>query len=295
MSFSIRTRLTLWYVSILAVSLIVFGLVLYFLLFKVFTDNVDDQIESVSGMMVHTVIGPSGQLIIPRNFDITLERFFGIRTTGNFIQILDSRGRVAAKSSSLEGFILPLTEKAFQNAKKGISIYEVVDTTGRYPVRTLTKPIHLKGRGLVAIIQVGSSLELVEEMSRFIVYVFFIGGILSIVMASVGGRMLARAALRPVELINTTARRIGAEDLHERIEVTGPRDEIGRLVETINAMIARLEHSFQQIKQFTGDASHELRTPLTVMKGEIEVSLRGSGDEAAMREVLTSALEEIDR
>lgn len=279
----------------MAVSLIIFGTTLYYSLFKVFTDNIDEQIESVSGMMVHAVTGPSGRMMLPRNFDIILERFFGIKTTGNYIQILDQRGTVYGKSSSLEGFILPLSEKGHQNALKGVSTYEVVDTIGRFPVRTITKPVFFKQRGLVAIIQVGSSLEGIEKIFTYIVYVFLVGGVISVVIASAVGWFLARKALKPVADITTIARRIGAENLNERLRVEGPPDEIGRLAATFNEMIERLEKSFEQVRQFTGDASHELKTPLTVMQGEMEVSLRTETTVEGFREVLVSALEEINR
>ncbi|MEE8574903.1 MAG: ATP-binding protein, partial [Thermodesulfobacteriota bacterium] len=295
MKFSIRTRLTLWYASLLAVSLIVFGMILYYSLFKVFTDNIDEQIDSVAGMMVHAVIGPSGRMMVPRNFDFILERFFGIKTSGKFIQILSKEGVVKGKSSSLEGFILHLSERSHQRALKGKSTYAIVDTLGRYPVRVVTKPVFLKERGLVAMIQVGSSLEGMERIYYYIIYVFVIGTFAAVIVASIGGWIIAGKALKPVDKITIMARRIGAESLHERLSIKGPPDEIGRLAATFNEMIGRLEDSFEQIKQFTGDASHELRTPLTVIKGEIEVALRGESKASELKEVLVSALEEIDR
>jgi heavy metal sensor kinase len=296
MKLSIRTRLTLWYASLLAASLIAFGATVYYSLFKVFTDDVDRQINSVAGMMVHAVIGPRGRLIVPRDFDLILERFFGIRTTGNFIQILSPEGVVHGKSSTLEGFILHLSEKAHGSVRRGETTYEIVDTLGRYPVRVVTKPVIIKEKGLVAIIQVGSSLEGLERMYYYIVYVFAIGTAFVVLLASTGGWLLAGRALKPVDRITTTARRIEAENLSERIMVDNWHDEIGRLAATFNEMIERLEYSFERIRQFTGDASHELRTPLTVLKGEIEVALRGRESSAGdMRAVLVSALEEIDR
>ncbi len=295
MRFSIRTRLTVWYTGLLAVSLLVFAVALYISFTKIFTDKIDEQIESVSGMMVHTVIGPSGRLIVPRHFEVILERFFGIKTSGNYIQILTANGRVVAKSTSLEGFILPLSEKAHRKALMGESTFEVIDTMGRFPVRTITKPVVSGHRGLVAIIQVGSSLEVMEKIFRYIVYIFVIGGVSSVLVASGVGWFLARKALEPVNNITSIARKIEAENLGERIDFNGPNDEIKRLAETFNDMIARLEASFRQIKQFTGDASHELRTPLTVMKGEIEVMLRGDATKEELRETLESALEEIER
>jgi signal transduction histidine kinase len=91
------------------------------------------------------------------------------------------------------------------------------------------------------------------------------------------------------------ARRIGAESLHERLLVEGAQDEIGRLAATFNEMIERLEKSFEQVRQFTGDASHELKTPLTVIQGEVEVALRTETTIEGFKEVLVSALEEIGR
>jgi heavy metal sensor kinase len=116
-----------------------------------------------------------------------------------------------------------------------------------------------------------------------------------VIIASAVGWFLARKALKPVAEITTMARRIGAENLHERLLVDGATDEIGRLSATFNEMIERLEKSFEQVSQFTGDASHELKTPLTVMRGEVEVALRTETTVEGFKEVLVSSLEEIGR
>ncbi len=293
MRFSIRTRLTFWYVSLLTVSLLSFGAAFSYSLFRIFMYRMDGQISSVANMMVHTVIRPSGQLFLPQDFDIILERFFGIRTAGNYIQILDQKGNLVARSSNLENFTLPISRDTYINALKGKTTFEVVRTLGRYPVRMVTKPIILKGKGHVAIVQVASSLEGMEAIFHSLAYIFTLWIAASAIIASAVGWFLARKALAPVAEITNTARRIGAENLNERINVSVP-DEIGRLASTINEMIERLEKSFQQIKQFTADASHELKTPLTILRGEMEIALR-SRDNEYMKEVIASALEEIDR
>src|SRR2546426_4570807 len=74
--------------------------------------------------------------------------------------------------------------------------------------------------------------------------------------------------------MSRTARRISGEDLHERLPRRETGDELDHLAETLNAMLARLEGLFAQMRRFAADAAHELRTPLTVLKGEIEVALR---------------------
>lgn len=296
MAFTIRTKLTFWYVSLLTVSLIIFGGVFSYSLLKIFMNRIDNQISSVANMMVHTVIKPSGQLFLPEEFDVILERFFGIRTAGNYIQVLDGHGAVVAKSSNLKTFSLPIPRQTYMAAlQQGATSFEIVRSVGRYPVRLVTKPIILKNRGLVGIVQVGSSLESVQEVYHSFLYIFIPGIFASIIVASAVGWFLARKALQPVTEITNLAKRIGAENLSERLTVSVPQDEIGKLASTINGMFERLESSFKQIKQFTGDASHELKTPLTILKGEMEIALRSGDNIEHMREALSSSLEEIDR
>ncbi|MBI1911928.1 MAG: HAMP domain-containing protein [Deltaproteobacteria bacterium] len=295
MAFSIRTKLTFWYVTLLTVSLFAFAGAFSYSLAKIFVYRTDNQISSVANMMAHTVIKPSGQLFLPRDFDLILGRFFGVRTAGNYIQVLDPHGDVVAKSSNLESFTLPITKDTYLSALGGATSYEVVRKVGRYPVRVVTMPIFHHDKGLVAIVQVGSSLEGMDEIFHSLAYIFVILMVASVVIASAVGWFLARKALKPVSEITNTARRIGAENLNERINIAVPQDEIGKLASTINEMIMRLEKSFRQIQQFTADASHELKTPLTILKGEMEIALRSKDDVEFMKETLRSSLEEIDR
>ena len=94
-----------------------------------------------------------------------------------------------------------------------------------------------------------------------------------VLVSGAGGAFLAGRALRPIDRITRTARLIGAGDLHERLGLPPRDDEVGRLASTFDAMLDRLEGTFQQQRQFTADASHELRTPLTILQGEVEVAL----------------------
>jgi len=295
MAFSIRTRLTFWYVTLLTASLLAFAAVFTYTLFNIFIGRVDAQIGSVANMMVHTVIKPSGQIVLPKDFDIILEKFFGIRTSGNYIQILDRHGLVIAKSSNLGDMRMPISKEAYEAAVKKDTTFENVRKVWKYPVRIVTKPIVLKEYGLVAIVQVGYSLEGMDEIFYAVASLFIYVMLGSIVIAGGAGWFLARKSLKPVNAITKAARRIGAENLNERIGVDVPHDEIGRLATTINEMIERLEGSFMRIRQFTADASHELKTPLTVLKGEIEMALRAKDDPEYTRQVLLSSLEEIDR
>ncbi|MBE9528548.1 MAG: HAMP domain-containing histidine kinase [Proteobacteria bacterium] len=295
MAFSIRTRLTFWYTALLTVSLILFAATFSYTLSKIFMSRIDRQVGSIANMMVHTVMNPRGEILLPADFEIILERFFGVRTAGSYIQVIDQHGNILGRSSNLSGANLPISPETYANAVNKATTFEVVPRFGSYSMRMVTKPIVFKEKGLVAIVQVGTSLEFMEEIFNSLIYIFTIGIGVAVLVAAAVGTFLARKALHPVAELTSAARRIEAESLNERIDIATPNDEIGMLSTTINEMIERLEKSFSQIKQFTADASHELKTPLTIMKGEVEIALRAKDDPEYLRETLESSLEEIDR
>jgi heavy metal sensor kinase len=109
------------------------------------------------------------------------------------------------------------------------------------------------------------------------------------------GYVLARKALAPMERLRHSTEEITADRLDRRLPVNNPQDELGRLTETFNAMIGRLERSFAEIRRFTADASHELRTPLTAIRTEAEVALARPMGLAEHQQLLGSILEECDR
>ena len=105
--------------------------------------------------------------------------------------------------------------------------------------------------------------------------------------------MLLGRVLRPVERIARLADSLGEHDLHRRVDVKAPDDELGELVRTFNRMLARLESSFKTLRAFTADASHELRSPLALMKTELEVVLTKPVSTTEYRRVLDSLQSEV--
>ncbi|MFZ5450924.1 MAG: HAMP domain-containing protein [Thermodesulfobacteriota bacterium] len=152
-----------------------------------------------------------------------------------------------------------------------MSTFETLENHGPYPFRVLTMPV-IKGGRVVNLVQVGISLENVINTRRR--FLLIMGAVLplGLLLATAGGWVLARRALRPVDQMTRTARRISGEDLAERLQETGTGDELDRLATTLNEMLGRLDDFLRQIRQFSADAAHELQTPLTILKGEIEVA-----------------------
>ena len=114
-------------------------------------------------------------------------------------------------------------------------------------------------------------------------------------IAVAGGWWLMRKAFGPIQHLTETAERITAHNLGEELPRTGNGDELDRLAEVLNGMTKRLDHSFQQIRDFTLHASHELKTPLTVMRAETEIALADEKLSSPERERLLSQLDELQR
>jgi heavy metal sensor kinase len=115
---------------------------------------------------------------------------------------------------------------------------------------------------------------------------------LAVMIVAVGGWLLVRRALIPVEQITGAAERITQNNLSQRLPAPGTGDELERLSLSLNRMIARLDDSFQNSKRFVADASHELRTPLTILRGELENLAEDSRLNPELRDRLNSLLEE---
>jgi signal transduction histidine kinase len=111
--------------------------------------------------------------------------------------------------------------------------------------------------------------------------------------------VVAGRVLRPLQTITDTARRLSASDLHARLALDGPDDELHRLADTFDAMLARLDAAFTAQQRFVANASHELRTPLTIMRTELDVTLRrpdiSADDLRAMATTLSRTVERCEQ
>ena len=116
-----------------------------------------------------------------------------------------------------------------------------------------------------------------------------------LVLAWLGGYWISRRALAPVDEITREARVIGIQNLSQRLAVPASGDEIQRLSETWNGMLARLEGAVKRLSQFTADASHELRTPIALIRTTAELTLRRERSPETYREALRQVVLESER
>ncbi|CAM5233365.1 two-component sensor histidine kinase [Streptomyces spiroverticillatus] len=168
---------------------------------------------------------------------------------------------------------------------------ESLHPTGSDPVR--------EPPGDVAMIQkIDQTVQAVQDTAlRQMVLWSAVGLLVMAVLAGLLGRWLAGRALRPVVSMTEAARRISEQNLHQRLALTGPDDELHRLADTFDTMLDRLEKSFESQRRFVANASHELKTPLAVQRTTLQVGLADPlPDELAdVREDLLTANREAEQ
>ncbi len=254
-------------------------------------DSIDVKNKSIADVLSSSLTDTRSQSIFG-NFERYLENVLGKKPKGKFIQIIDPSGKIGAKMNDMETDVVPVPYSTFQKGAKGEIVYETIENANSR-IRIVTIPIIESNQ--VSLIQVGSSLADFDETMKKLFFIMIIGIPTSLSVIIIVGYFMAKKSLKPVDQIRKAAVKISSTNLDERIDIKGRKDELGRLAETFNAMIARLKDSFQRINQFSIDVSHELKTPLTILKGETEVVLRKERDNEEYKELLQSNLEEIDR
>ncbi len=201
---------------------------------------------------------------------------------------------IVIRNIALQDKRIPLSPEAFAALREGRTHIETAREVFPFPLRVVSMKVHDR-EGQQYILQMGMSMQYISiTLAKLLLKFILLGPFLLAVIAGLG-YLFVKRALAPVRKIVTTTRQITAQDLSLRLETIESRDEIGELSETLNGMIARLETSFNQIRQFSDDVSHEIKTPLTIMKGEIEVCLRHERPTEEYRDILRSILEEIDK
>jgi two-component system OmpR family sensor kinase len=279
---SIRTRLTLWYTGLLAVSLIIAGVVIYSAVASILLSLLDERLTTQARDVVSLIRAENDPLSVMASGRARLPSI-DVFDPQYYIQILQLDGRAVQLSENLQGQRLPIPQDALNNIIQGQAHYYTVTTDTGARLRVISAPITV-GDQPVGLVQVAGSLSNLDDSLRVVRRALLIGSLSALLLAAIGGSILARAALRPIKAITETAQQItGTQDLSQRIPVAVPNDELGQLTETINDMLERLDSLFQTQQRLVADVSHELRTPLTTIQGNLDLLRRGAADDPATR------------
>lgn len=262
---SIRVRLTLWYVALLAVILTVFCGYVYVSLERRLRDETDRLLDVQARRMIPPPdmrpdlpprpprpfrVTPAAGGTIAAIFGETGEEFLGGETWDGYADVAEPRALAAAGRRDLRTAVLADGE----------------------PWRVLTFPIVVDD-DVRAVAQIARSEVPIRSALHELLLLFATAVPLTLGLAVAVGLFLAGRALGPIDRITRMAARIGADDLSRRLGLARRDDEVGRLAATFDTMLDPLDRAFRRQRQFTADASHELRTPLAMFQSQIELAL----------------------
>jgi heavy metal sensor kinase len=285
----VRTRLTLWYVFGLASVLILsWGLTAAFMFFQM-QSQLDhyavQDIETVEGLLYFDA---DGRLMLHEEYHNHPE---SKQVLERFLEVLKPDGRVLYRNERLGGQALsgrPIQGEG-QNQYSNRSA-RLADGT---LVRMVSRRHVLDGHPL--LLRLAYSERPIWARFEELGVASLLALPIVLALAGIAGYMLIRSALAPLEEMAGRAERITSERLHQRLPVGQAGDELDHLAGVFYSLLARLEHSFEQLRRFTSDASHELRTPLASIRSVGEVALQKNGNREEFRHTIGSMLEEVNR
>jgi heavy metal sensor kinase len=285
---SVRVRLTLWHVAALLVVLALYASGVFALVKHNLAADLDRQLEEDLDRAEQSFrLNPDGTLAW-RFADPDPDERVAEREGGPFICVWSRNGRLLYRDPAAPPVLMapPTTERSEGQ-------FATVSVPAGGWLRQLTGPQDVGG--IQTIVRVARPEDRMRHELRSLLAVLLIGLPIAALLAGVGGYVVARRALAPVDRMGASARAITAARLSERLRVENPDDELGQLATVFNETFSRLEASFEQLRRFTADASHEMRTPLAALRTVGEVALREPRNERAWRDVVGSMLEEADR
>ena len=274
---SVRLRLTLWHVAVLATIILGFAFGTYVFVRGSLLRQIDNHLERDLATVQRVVQHGSNELAdLAQHGNVVL---FQVTASGKLLAATDRWERSG------------LDDTTANDAAIGGSQSIKAGDGERYRTKSVVQDV--AGRALR--IYVAHEEQAVNQSLRSLKMILLLGIPAALLLAIAGGYFLAGRALSPIGTMLAKAREINAECLSERLPVENPNDEFGQLAMVFNDTFLRLEDSFERLRRFTADASHELRTPLTAIRSVGEVGMQENIDASACREVIGSMLEETDR
>src|SRR5260370_25595947 len=235
---SVRTRLTVWYATVLALSLIAFAVLVYYAAAGIFYSRQDESLRSTAETVASAYVQEleEEQSIAKADEVVLAQMVFPNR----YVEVIDNERRVVAWSSNLAGHPLIVPAQTLTEVRqRGVS-FVVLNK-----LRVAAVPLSLDQKQQLGFAIVAEPLAVIEDGLRRLRRDFFAGVPLILLLASLGGYFLARKSLSPIALMNQQTQRITAENLSAQLDVANPRDEVGGLPLTINALLARLAAGLQ--------------------------------------------------
>lgn len=281
---SLRFRLAAWYTAILAATFAVTGIGVWWAMRDSIHDTVDRDLRSrlramrqyLDKQVAEADSGPLAE---------ELAEQAALVPAGPRYRLAGADGRWIFQSPGTRGWDPkpPDASRLPENGKTQTIV------AGKASLRMLSAPVAM------GVIQIATPLDEFYDTLEDFTWTVLIASPLLLLVGAAAGYWMSGRALRPVDRIARTAERIEAQNLSDRLPLSGTGDELDRLSATLNSMLGRLEASFRRMTQFTADASHELRTPVAVIRTTAEVARSKPRSEEEYAKALDRILSESER
>ncbi|HEV3469026.1 MAG TPA: heavy metal sensor histidine kinase [Pyrinomonadaceae bacterium] len=269
---TVRARLTLWYVSVLALILFAFVAAVYVMLSRALHRRVDEALRSTIDISTTSLRNDAEEGQSPES--AARSTAAELSHPQQALMIFDPEGRLLAEHPYEEDLEIRLPDLGAIPDDE-VYLYTVAEESDADDEHRLAvRWVRIPPAGTPFIILASQPLEAIEDELESLREILYLATPAALLLAGLGGWFLARRGLAPVAAMAQTARRIGAGSLDRQLPVADPRDELGQLATTFNELLARLSAAFARQRQFMADASHELRTPLSVMSTAADVTLK---------------------
>src|SRR2546423_4911049 len=274
---SIRAQLTAWLALLVTLCLVAFAFYLYVAVAGILTADLDQTLRVQAQQVAATYNFPEEPHEKDYREDMEHNQQRVDTSIGGQIvaarvwaEVFDTQGHILTRSSDLGLRHLPLPAPAWALVRAAPRLATEAGPGGALRVYSL--PARHEGH-IAGVVVVAASLDEIRATMRVLLGLLVAGGLGVVLLAVLGGGVLVRRGLRPLEEMASVAEGITARRLDQRMALRALPREVGRLAGTFNAMLDRLHAAFAAQRRFVADASHELRTPLATIRGRSEVLL----------------------
>jgi len=286
----LRFRLALWYAAVGTLLLAGFSATLYFYVSQRMARPLDHELRrDLAEVHQRLEINSDGTL---RWNGLELGNDPSWTTQYPWFELWDEESRLVRR-------LWPFSESRVRHVPtspvRGRDTISVFRVAPDLRLRSLTVPYPVPGRSADWTIRLMRVHEPVSDALGALRWIILLALPIVIALLVIGGYIITRRWLTPLDKMTAEANRITAENFNRRLPIDSPHDELGQLASVFNVTLDRLEASFTALDRFVADASHELRTPLTTLRSVGEVGLRRSRSVEEYREIIGSMLEEAQR
>jgi two-component system, OmpR family, sensor kinase len=292
----IRTKLTIWYTSVLAMILLAFGVGVYVVLTLSMTRQLETRLQQAANSALAVFRATAVQVESQRTGRTIIQPLAEIDPflqSEIYVELITRQGQVFAVSGNIAQNSQQemLDEQSFINLRqldedRQNEVFRTVRIRGGPSLYVLTRAVRNPTEPqVIGYMQVAATSDSIETAQRVLVLAMLSLGAIGLVGSAAFGAFLARRALRPVDRITQTAMAIyRAENLDQRVqEPIVNDDEVARLSQAFNEMLDRLARLFNAQQRLMADVSHEMRTPLTVIRGNVDLlSAMGCADQESL-------------